>query len=198
MLWSASQPRVPSINHPRKVVYASTKKLNSCEMLQDTVVAIKQGGDNLTVANMDDKKYPTATFSLDPKQVGTHLLNSAAHDCKFDQEALFTSTSFGMAWLLFPTVMTMLIALVQKVDLENHTWANYFLAAYKVRHALVHCCPSMLWSMFLALTASTATHFWLSISQRALFDVKGLLVLALLCHKHCKIDCADWMYTGSF
>ena len=38
-------------------------------VIQDTVVAIKLGGDNLTVANMDDKKYPLASFSLDPKQV---------------------------------------------------------------------------------------------------------------------------------
>lgn len=53
---------------------------------QDTVVAIKQGGDNLTISNMDETQYPTATFSIDPKQ---------------------------------------------RVDLEHHTWANYFLAAYK-------------------------------------------------------------------
>ncbi|KAL0042031.1 hypothetical protein WJX77_001255 [Trebouxia sp. C0004] len=53
---------------------------------QDTVVAIKQGGDDLTISNMDETKYPTATFSIDPKQ---------------------------------------------RVDLEHHTWANYFLAAYK-------------------------------------------------------------------
>ena len=38
-------------------------------LMQDTVVAIKQGGDKLTVSNMDESKYPTATFSVDPKQV---------------------------------------------------------------------------------------------------------------------------------
>ena len=38
-------------------------------VLQDTVVAIKLGGDSLTIANMDEKKYPTTNFSLDPKQV---------------------------------------------------------------------------------------------------------------------------------
>lgn len=41
-------------------------------------MAIKLGGDNLTIANMDEKKYPTATFSLDPKQVRLkHMLNSS-------------------------------------------------------------------------------------------------------------------------
>ena len=47
--------------------------------LQDTVVAIKQGGDNLTVSNMDEKKYPTATFSLDPKQVLHAPLHAPPH-----------------------------------------------------------------------------------------------------------------------
>ena len=46
-------------------------------VIQDTVVAIKLAGDNLTIANMDEKKYPTTTFSLDPKQVflGMHNLH---------------------------------------------------------------------------------------------------------------------------
>ena len=38
--------------------------------MQDTVVAIQKGGDKLEVGHLDPKKYPTQTFSTDPKQVG--------------------------------------------------------------------------------------------------------------------------------
>ena len=50
----------------------------SSALPQDTVVAIKQGGDNLTISNMDETKYPTATFSIDPKQVCTAALPNSA------------------------------------------------------------------------------------------------------------------------
>jgi len=50
----------------------------SSALPQDTVVAIKQGGDNLTISNMDETKYPTATFSIDPKQVCTDALPNSA------------------------------------------------------------------------------------------------------------------------
>lgn len=39
-------------------------------------MAIKQGGNDLTVANMDESKYPTVAFGLDPKQVLSSILPS--------------------------------------------------------------------------------------------------------------------------
>ena len=51
--------------------------LTSACVQQDTVVAIKQGGNDLTVSNMDDSKYPTATFGLDPKQVLADMVTSS-------------------------------------------------------------------------------------------------------------------------
>eukprot|EP00879_Flechtneria_rotunda_P021739 GHRR01022923.1.p1 GENE.GHRR01022923.1~~GHRR01022923.1.p1 ORF type:complete len:434 (+),score=135.31 GHRR01022923.1:308-1609(+) len=53
---------------------------------QDTIVAIRKGGDNLTISHLDPDKYPTVSFGTDPAQA---------------------------------------------VDTANHTWANYFLSAYK-------------------------------------------------------------------
>lgn len=52
----------------------------------DTVVAIRRGGDKITLCNVDAENYPEQTFSIDPNQ---------------------------------------------KVDVEHHTWGNYFLCAYK-------------------------------------------------------------------
>lgn len=37
-------------------------------MVQDTVVAIRKGGDKLTIGHLDPKKYSTQTFSTDPTQ----------------------------------------------------------------------------------------------------------------------------------
>jgi len=38
--------------------------------VQDTVVAIRKGGDQLVICNVDKDKYPEQTFSIDPAQVG--------------------------------------------------------------------------------------------------------------------------------
>ena len=38
--------------------------------LQDTVVAIRRGGDSLIITSMHPDKYPESTFSVDPDQVG--------------------------------------------------------------------------------------------------------------------------------
>jgi N-acetylgalactosamine kinase len=53
---------------------------------QDTVVAIRKGGDKLVIGHLDPSKYATQTFSTNPQQ---------------------------------------------EVDTGNHTWANYFMCAYK-------------------------------------------------------------------
>eukprot|EP00775_Hariotina_reticulata_P013759 gene13759-13878_t len=53
---------------------------------QDTIVAIRRGGDKLVVSNVESDKYPTVEFSTDSGQA---------------------------------------------VDTGKHTWANYFLSAYK-------------------------------------------------------------------
>ena len=39
------------------------------ESVQDTVVAIRRGGDSLVVSNIQGDVYPDATFSVDPNQV---------------------------------------------------------------------------------------------------------------------------------
>ena len=96
---------------------------HSSALPQDTVVAIKQGGDNLTISNMDETQYPTATFSIDPKQACTAALPisvSVPKNC-------WCSGSCLRAYSYFNSFDTL-----QRVDLEHHTWANYFLAAYKV------------------------------------------------------------------
>ena len=38
--------------------------------VQDTVVAVRRGGDRLLVSNIDSAAYPEAAFSVDPAQVG--------------------------------------------------------------------------------------------------------------------------------
>lgn len=96
---------------------------HSSALPQDTVVAIKQGGDNLTISNMDETKYPTATFSVDPKQVCTAALPnsiSVPKNCWCSESCLH----------VYPYLNSLDES--QRVDLEHHTWANYFLAAYKV------------------------------------------------------------------
>lgn len=96
---------------------------HSSALPQDTVVAIKQGGDNLTISNMDEAKYPTATFSLDPKQVCTAALPisvSVPKNCWCSVGSLRVYCYLNS------------LGELQRVDLEHHTWANYFLAAYKV------------------------------------------------------------------
>ena len=75
MRWTS----VPAIvcNTARKPTYMAITALScpcrstrsSACLQQDTVVAIKQGGNELTISNMDDSKYPMVTFGLDPKQV---------------------------------------------------------------------------------------------------------------------------------
>lgn len=49
--------------------------------LQDTIVAIRKGGDKLVVGNLESGKYPTIEFSTDPSQVcrGRHIYSSAAN-----------------------------------------------------------------------------------------------------------------------
>jgi hypothetical protein len=37
--------------------------------VQDTIVAIRKGGDKLVVVNLESDKYPTIEFSTDPNQV---------------------------------------------------------------------------------------------------------------------------------
>ena len=96
---------------------------HSSALPQDTVVAIKQGGDNLTISNMDEAKYPTATFSIDPKQVCT----AALPDAVSVHEKCWCS---GGYLRVYPNLNS--LDELQRVDLEHHTWANYFLAAYKV------------------------------------------------------------------
>lgn len=39
-----------------------------CDVLQDTIVAIRKGGDKLVVSNLESDKYPTLEFSTDPNQ----------------------------------------------------------------------------------------------------------------------------------
>lgn len=41
----------------------------TCAAPQDTIVAIRRGGDKLVVANLETDKYPTMEFSTDPSQV---------------------------------------------------------------------------------------------------------------------------------
>ncbi|KAK9816763.1 hypothetical protein WJX72_004871 [[Myrmecia] bisecta] len=53
---------------------------------QDTVVAIRKGGNDLVIGNLNKHKYPDVTLSVDPSK---------------------------------------------PVDVANHSWANYFHAAYK-------------------------------------------------------------------
>lgn len=36
---------------------------------QDTIVAIRRGGDKLVVANLDEAKFPVVDFNTDPSQV---------------------------------------------------------------------------------------------------------------------------------
>ena len=96
---------------------------HSSALPQDTVVAIKQGGDNLTISNMDETKYPTATFSIDPKQVCTAALRNSVSVPK-------NCWCSGSCLCVYPNLNS--LDELQRVDLEHHTWANYFLAAYKV------------------------------------------------------------------
>ncbi len=44
-------------------------------LLQDTVVAVRKGGDELVICNVEAEKYPEKAFSIDPAQevdVGKH------------------------------------------------------------------------------------------------------------------------------
>jgi N-acetylgalactosamine kinase len=59
-----------------------TLPLSVCEInaaadinMQDTVVAIRKGGDSLALSNLEPDRYPDITFSVDPDQevdVGKH------------------------------------------------------------------------------------------------------------------------------
>ncbi len=40
--------------------------------VQDTVVAIRKGGDQLVVCNVEADKYPEKVFSVDPAQASKH------------------------------------------------------------------------------------------------------------------------------
>ncbi len=107
---------LPTVQHKTDLDHSSA-------LPQDTVVAIKQGGDNLTISNMDEAKYPTATFSIDPKQVCTAALPNLVSVPK----KCWCSGGCLRVYLYVNTCGDL-----QRVDLEHHTWANYFLAAYKV------------------------------------------------------------------
>lgn len=62
---------------------------------QDTIIAIRRGGDDLTIANLEADKYDTIHFSTDPAQVsrvgrllhGTVLHKHAGHSTTHSEEA---------------------------------------------------------------------------------------------------------------
>lgn len=37
--------------------------------LQDTIVAVRKGGEKLVISNLEDSTYATQTFDTDPNQV---------------------------------------------------------------------------------------------------------------------------------
>lgn len=54
--------------HATPPVSAWPPSLDALE--QDTVVALRRGGDRLELANLDGTKYADLSFSVDPNQVG--------------------------------------------------------------------------------------------------------------------------------
>lgn len=130
--------------------------------LQDTIVAIRKGGDKLVVGNLVSDKYPTIEFSTDPNQVGRptacmHGLclchKSAAgikgpHPSRQQQgvcDACLTPSWDPSIWMRasscsaspLPRCIDSRVPVhLQEVDTGKHTWANYFLAAYKVETLL--------------------------------------------------------------
>lgn len=46
--------------------------------LQDTIVAIRKGGDKLVVGNLESDKYPTIEFGTDPNQARDKLSSSSS------------------------------------------------------------------------------------------------------------------------
>ena len=126
---------------------------------QDTVVAIRKGGNELVVGHLDPSKYATQTFSTDPKQVPL-FVHCAAYRydalqsrwkllCTKEIHALEKIVSLAVSHrssAYWPCGLTPLIVLachfaiakalfhlLQEVDTGNHTWANYFMCAYKAR-----------------------------------------------------------------
>lgn len=62
--------RVSISRHGHEQKFTQTSRVT----LQDTVVAIRQGGDKLVVTSMHPENYPENTFSIDPDQVGVVCL----------------------------------------------------------------------------------------------------------------------------
>ena len=72
------------------------------------------------MTNVNTKKYKDYTFSTNPSQVCWRLPSLV----QTPWETAATEEAIGDVGL-------------QAVDAEHHSWANYFLAAYKVSHALL-------------------------------------------------------------
>jgi galactokinase len=66
--WAAGSSQVP-VAANASTPPASDMCQDACVAVQDTIVAIRKGGDKLVVGNVDADQYPTIEFSTDPHQV---------------------------------------------------------------------------------------------------------------------------------
>jgi hypothetical protein len=158
-------------------------------------VAMRVGGERLVVANVNKDKYPETSFTTDPSQASFVPMLCLAtfcafwhHSCRFWPRSCFVMQQEVYAQLLtcclkalgYPfTAGSQLNAVgigLQDVDTAHHSWANYFLAAYKVHlfpfHLHTHASlPSSIWSYFTFLyrvyghTLSVMTSPFLQVRQ---------------------------------
>lgn len=136
---------------------------------QDTVVAVRRGGDQLVVCNVDVGKYPEKVFSVDPAQASRGAAGRRQGEETKETLCVWGSDGAASGWLLprlpslsalhgserltswAPLLLATLLpwcgaCLVQEVDVGKHNWGNYFVAAYKVsrqRLAVTSACLGM-------------------------------------------------------
>ena len=114
------------------------------------MVAVRRAGEQLVVANLHAESHPEISFSVDPHQAraaasrGTQLPDDQQRQHQREHVGHRTSYKFrelsavsAATWGLqcnrshaHPLTQGSACP-AQEVDTGNHSWANYFLAAYK-------------------------------------------------------------------
>jgi hypothetical protein len=125
--WCAPSPNTAPARPPRlRSRPPAASPAHPAQCTQDTIVAISKGGDKLVVGNVDAGTYPTMEFSTDPAQV-------RMAGCADQHVCVCVCVCAGRAhsWLRRARGMTLCAVPPQAVDTRKHSWANYFVSAYK-------------------------------------------------------------------